>query len=130
MKTPLESIYTDLIVAGINPMLYTIVSVKLDPQNNKKIIVTLGNVINDPSEILISYTGTSIQSYAGAPASNFDIRLQGKAIYVVSTSGQKVLDVPVVGNKVMIDVQALAQGTYTIRIIQKTNSVQAQFIKK
>ncbi len=159
MKTPLESIYTDLIVAGVNPMLYTIVNVQLDPQNNKKIIVTLGNVINDPNEILISYTGTSIQSYAGAPASNFDIKLQGtavdvveanvlvyptissdyvyiegvedaEAIYVVSTSGQKILDVPVTGNKVMIDVQALAQGTYTIRIVQKTNSIQAQFIKK
>ena len=86
MQTPESSVYTDLIIGGVNPLLYTITNVQVDPLNSKKLIVTLGTVVNDPDEILISYSGTSIQSIAGAPAPDFEIRIEGTAVDVVESN--------------------------------------------
>jgi hypothetical protein len=159
MQAPTNDIYTDLEVVGPNSNL-VVTDVALDPNNNTKIIVDLGTVINNPDEIMVVYSGTSLQSIAGSQVAAFERRIDGTSIdavagvnvfvyptiassqvyvdgvgsaeqiLIVTAEGKTIQTVPVTGNMIAIDIAKLAQGTYTVRIDFGTKTVQARFVKE
>jgi hypothetical protein len=159
MQAPTGDIYSDLQVVGPNSML-VVTDVALDPNNNMKIIVDLGTVINNPDEIMVVYSGTSLQSIAGSEVAEFERRIDGTSIdavagvnvfvyptiassqvyvdgvgsaeqiSIVTTDGKVIQTVPVTGNTIAIDVTKLAEGTYVVRIDFVSNTVHARFVKE
>ena len=125
MLPPTSDIYNDLVIGGINPPLYTFSLVELDPTNSRRYIITLGTVIDKPEEVTLVYSGTSIQSVAGAPIAGFSRGIDGvitsvseidMQVFVYPTVAQHTIYLEGVENaESIIVISSLGQKVLTVK---------------
>ncbi len=159
MASPGPSVYTELFISGTDVPLYTIHAVSVDPTNKKKLIVNLGDYIDDPEDIHITYSGSSIKSVAGAEIGEFHSALgevsiddvpmslfvyptvctdkvfvtgaeTADVIKVVSTTSAVVATVTDINSNMEIDMTGLPKGVYTIIVVKGKQTAQARVVKQ
>lgn len=85
MDTPDPQIYTDLYIYGVQVPMYNIMDVQVDPKNAKRILITIGAYIDNPSDLHMRYNGKSLRSKAGGLVESFEYDFESMAADVVTT---------------------------------------------
>ncbi len=157
MDTPDPQIYSDLYIyskKGAGAMC-NIMDVSVNSKNAKKVDIIVGAYIDDPSDFVVKYDGTSLHSKAGGIAPKFEYNLgstpieeieenlivayptiasdyiivsgltEGMKMTVSSADGKVVASEVVTGTVEQINVVNLKVGTYYI-VVSEDNKVKVQ----
>ena len=155
MNEPEAQIYSDLYIYGTKIPIYNILDVALWPVDRKRVVVTLGSYIDNPSDISVVYKGSSLSSIYGAKVEAFDYNLGSTAVEDVEelqiaayptfatstitvagvTPGDEVSIVSAMGKQVAtqiaslntedIDISRFVSGTYYV-LVSDGNSIKAK----
>ncbi len=146
MAAPKAEIYTDIFVYGKKIPMYNILDVSTWPLDPKRIVITLGNYIDNPNDVTIVYKGNSLSSVYGGPVVNFEYSMNqasiddiaenavvayptvassvvsisgltiGEQITVVSGTGKIVLSQQVDSDVEQLQIDGLVAGTYYVMV--------------